>query len=436
MTMNSKTILIGGLVAAGLITAGVMLGGDSQPTTEVQSTGLLFPKFDENSAQEVEVHYADGSYLLDREGEHWGLVSKGGYPIDIGKLRTMLLAIGNAEIVDQKTADPTRHAQLGLTDEAEVGDLDWRRLEIRGANGTTLADLILGKRADNGRASQVFARRAGENQTWLVSVNGLALPPIDADWIDKQILKIGRDRVRAARVTHPDGEVVTVSKRDAKDEHYVFHELGGRKLRYVSAPDGLGAALEYLKLDDVSRADAMDFGDSVPTITSLWTWDGIRLDVRVYAVDDTHWATLVAVADPEGVPLLPATGEEASADDAAAEASITPASRQADIDTLNAKLSPWVFQLPTYNASSLTKRATDYIEAAPKPKTDDEVDVTSDFSSPGADVAPPENATPQPDDEDQSTTEHDAEDAPDDQVVDDGSTSDAAAEETDGEEDD
>jgi len=389
--MNAKTILIGGVVAAGLITAGVMLSSDPQTEETAQTSGLFFPDFDENGAQSIEVAFQGGGYLLERDGEVWGLASKGGYPIDIGKLRTLLLAIGGAEIVDRKTDDPTRHAKLGLQDEPAADDLHWRRLEITGDDGSPQASLILGKRTGNGRLAQVFARRTGEDQTWLISVNGLSLPTNDADWIDKQILKIGRDRVRAARVTHPDGEVLTVSKNDAKDAHYSFHELGDRELRYISAPDGLGSALEYLKLDDVVRAEAMDFGDAEPTRVSIWTWDGVRLDIDVYAVDDTHWARLFAVADPDGTPLLATADEDASEDAPTAEAQITPESRQADVAALNAKLAPWTFQLPTYNASSLTKRATDYVEA---PNPAEQEGEQSDFLSPGTDTAPPPPQAP------------------------------------------
>lgn len=393
--MNTKTILIGGVIAAGLITAGVMLGGGSQTEVTEQASGLFFPDFDVNNAQTIEVSYLDGSYRLERDGETWGLVSKGGYPVDVGKLRTLLLAVDGAEIVDEKTDDPTRHDRLGLLDAPGTGDLHWRRLDITGANDKSLASLILGKRTGSGRLAQVFARRTGENQTWLISVNGLELPTTDADWIDKQIVKIGRDRVRAARVSHPDGEVLTVSKTDAKDEHYTFHELGERKLRYVSAPDGLGSSLEYLKLEDVVRADSMDFGDAQPTQVSIWTWDGVRLDIDVFAVEDTHWARLSAVADPEGSPRLAVAGpapSEAADDEQVAEASITPESRQADVDALNAKLGPWAFQLPTYNASSLTKRASDYVEAPPKPEEDGEE--PSDFLSPGTDTATPPPSAP------------------------------------------
>jgi uncharacterized protein DUF4340 len=398
--MSAKTILIGGVVAAALITAGVMMGSDPQTDETAPASGLFFPDFDENSAQAIEVAFEGGSYRLERDGETWGLASKGGYPVDLGKLRTLLLAIDGAEIVDQKTDDPTRHARLGLQDEPAQDDMHWRRLEVEGANGSPLAALILGKRTGSGRLAQVFARRTGEDQTWLISVNGLSLPTADADWIDKQILKIGRDRVRSARVTHPDGEVLTVSKSDAKDAHYRFHELGDRELRYVSAPDGLGSALEYLKLDDVVRSDEMDFGDAQPTRASFWTWDGVRLDIDVFAVEDTHWARLSAAADPEGSPQFAAAEDDAATDTPLAEAQITPESRQADVDALNARLSAWTFQLPTYNASSLTKRATDYVEA---PKPVDEEGEESEFLSPGstdaAPVPPPVDETVVPQDE-------------------------------------
>ncbi|MCB9904687.1 MAG: DUF4340 domain-containing protein [Planctomycetes bacterium] len=401
--MNSKTILIGGVVAAGLITAGVMLGGGPRTEVSEEATGLYVPGFDVNGAQTIEVAYADGGYRLEREGESWGLTAKGGYPVDLGKLRTLLLSVGGAEIVDKKTDDPMLHERLGLEDPPAADDKQWRRLDVTGSNGKALASLVLGKRSGSGRTQQVFTRRSGENQTWLVSFDGLDLPTAAADWIDKQILKIGRDRIRAARVTHADGEVLTVSKADAGDAHYTYHELGDRKLRYVSAPDGLGSALEYLKLEDVARAESMDFGDAQATKVSFWTWDGVRLDVDVYPVDDTHWARLSAVADPDGAPEF--DGAEVT-DDPDAQASITPESRQADVDALNAKLGAWAFQLPMYNASSLTKRASDYVEAPPKPAPDDEE--ATDFLAPDANPvtlpqavpdAPPESIEPAIEDE-------------------------------------
>jgi len=391
--MNTKWILAGGIAAVLLIAGGLTLGGGEKNQQEPGTAeGSLFPDFDLNGATSIVVTHEGGSYTIERDGDRWGLASKDGYPVDLGKIRTLLLAVSGAKILARKTTDPDRHHLLGLGGEPESGDMHWRLLEIDGSHP---ASVILGQRPANTRRAQVFARRSAENETWLISINGLALPPEETDWIDKEILKIGRDRVRAARITHVDSEVLTVSKGDARDEHYGYLELGDRTLRYDSAPDGLGSALEYLSLNDVARADSLELDESQATRTSIWTWDGLRLDVRLYPIEDWHWATFEVFADPDGAPqadvLGPSPGEE-PADEVIAEAEVTPETRQADVDALNARVSGWAFQLPAYNASSLMKRAADYVQPPPDPN--EEEGGASEFLSPPGSPSDPD---PDPD---------------------------------------
>lgn len=360
--MNAKTILIGGLAAAGLIAAGLVMGDGGEERTEEPAKGLLFPDFDPNAAAAIEVAFDGGEYRIDRDGDAWGLVAKDGYPVDIGQVRELLLAVDGAKIVDAKTKDPALHGRLGLDAQPNEGDVHWRRVVIRGAGGATEAAMILGKRPE-GRDDEAYARRDGEDQTWLIELYGMNLPADAEAWIPKDIIKVPRERIRAARVTHADGEVVTVSKSEPSDAHYVFHELGERKLRYESAPDGLGSSLEYLKLEDVARDGDVELGDAEATRVSLWTWDGVRLDVTITPKDDVHWATFVAWADPDGVPTV---ADAASDGEAVAEAEVTPETRQAEVDEWNARVQGWIFQLPAYNVTALSKRSADLVEK-PKP---------------------------------------------------------------------
>ncbi len=381
--MNAKTILIGGLAAAGLIAVGLMMGDGGEERTEEPAKGLLFPDFDPNAAAVIDVAFDGGEYRIERDGDAWGLAPKDGYPVDLGHVRALLLAMDGAEIVDAKTKDPALHGRLGLDAQPTEGDVHWRRVTVRDASGATAAAMILGKRPE-GRRDEAYARRDGEDQCWLVQLSAMQLPVDAEEWIPKDIIKVPRERIRAARVTHPDGEVVTVSKSAPDDAHYAFHELGERKLRYESAPDGLGSSLEYLKLEDVARDGAVELGDAQPTRVSLWTWEGVRLDVTITPKDDVHWATFVASADPDGAPSAGAQDDGSEQDGAVAEAEVTPASRQAEVDEWNAKVAGWMFRLPAYNVTALSKRAADLVE---KPKAE------------GAD-GPPEFLTPNPGDGD------------------------------------
>lgn len=385
--MQAKTLLIGAVAAVALIAIGLALKDDGTEAAPPMSGEPLFPGFDVNAATAFEVRHADGTYRIARDGDTWGLAAKGGYPVDIGKVRELLLAVSEIEIVDRKTDDPVLLPRLGLQQEPEEGDLHWRRLDVE-AGGDVAAAVVLGERPGRGRTTQAFARRADEDQAWLVEADGMRLHTDPLEWVDKAFLTVARERVRAVRVQHADGEVVTVSKQDASDDHFRYHELGERELRYASAPDGLASALQHLKLADVAPADEMELDASAATTTSFWTWDGIRVDATIVPVEDTHWATVSVAADPEGAPTPPAEEAEDATQDGAdgadeevvAEAEVTPEQRRQDVDAWSARVEGWAFELPAYNVSSLTKSAQDMVKPPPSAETGGE---QSEFLAPG-----------------------------------------------------
>ena len=133
--MQRRTLLLVSAAAVATVGGALLVKPSAPPSPSPSGAALAFPGLAARlqSAARIEAKRHDGTLEVTRRGETWVLPAKGGYPVDIGKLRTLMLAIGGGEVVDQKTDDATRHARLGLEDTPPADDLHWRRLDISGA---------------------------------------------------------------------------------------------------------------------------------------------------------------------------------------------------------------------------------------------------------------------------------------------------------------
>ena len=51
-----------------------------------------------------------------KHGDAWGLEDRGGYPVQVTKLRGMLTALTELRLVEPRTTDPAKFGRLGLED--------------------------------------------------------------------------------------------------------------------------------------------------------------------------------------------------------------------------------------------------------------------------------------------------------------------------------
>ncbi len=124
----------------------------------------------------------------------WRIPSKHDYPADaadrLGKLAAAVLGLERASL---RATTEEQHAALGVVDptreDAAVDDdARGRRVTLRDAQGTVLADLIVGKPVE-GRDGLRYVRRADEKRVYAVKAD---LDPSTkfADWIEKDLLAL------------------------------------------------------------------------------------------------------------------------------------------------------------------------------------------------------------------------------------------------------
>ena len=366
--MNSKTLLVTGLATAALLAGAVYLAdkGASPHAAETGATGPLFPELKArvNDVTEVTIAGAGASCTLRKEGASWGAADKGGFPVDFGKVKALVLGVAEMEKVEAMTSNAALHAKLGVEDPAAEGATS-KRVTIKGAGGTVLADVIVGRaKASQGLSSRstLYVRAQGDNQTW-EATGSLTVDTSSTGWFDRNISKVDEKRVRRATVAHPGGETLAVARADQSQTNLAVENLPeGKELQWDGVANGIASALQYMSLDDVQAAGSVELTD--PVVTEYSCFDGLVVTARSVEKDGKTWITLAARLDeaqraaPAGPEAPPAEGESAPPKPELKALDLV----QKEVDELNARWSPWVFQVPGYNGANLRKKLADLLK--------------------------------------------------------------------------
>jgi len=282
---------------------------------------------------------------LERSTDGWTVRERDGYRADLTKVRHTLLSLAEANIVEAKTANPEMYAMLGVED---VADADATGLGLTLGGLDPPVTVIVGEAAGDYRR---YVRRGGEAQSYLINRDP-ELGETAAAWLDTTIIDLPSARVQAVTVTHPDGEIVHVSKASSGQQNFTVADIPeGRSLLYDSVANVMAGVLQNLTLDDVGRSTGMD---ETAIVTEYVTFDGLILTIRGEKLDDGSWISITASSGPRPVETDPAA---APAED---QEPTDPAAEAADI---NARLEGWRYRIPAYKFDQMTRSMNDLLQA-------------------------------------------------------------------------
>jgi hypothetical protein len=321
-------------------------GGDS--TRDRVLLPALKPAINEIESITI-VRGEEAPLRLDASGGTWVVSDRGGYPADVGRIRELLLALADARILEEKTANPERYAQLGV--EGPAAGSDSARLTI--AAGERRFDIIIG---DVAQRSFRYVRLADDATSLLIDTNP-ALPDMAGDWLQPDILDIDSERIRALRIVHADGEEILATNTSADAPDFEVSNLPeGRELSYPTVVNGLAAALAGLTLEEVRRAEP---GDAAVT-ARYETFDGLVITASIVAQEETTWIGFTATAAAREAAEPDARDEPNDGASAEAEPAADP--RQ-EAEAVNARLAGWQFRVPDYKVNLMQRRWEDILKA-------------------------------------------------------------------------
>ncbi len=278
-----------------------------------------------NEIAEVRIARGDGTATtLRRDATGWRVVERD-YPADVAQIRRLLTDLAALRVLEEKTSDPKRYAQLEV--DPVSGPAARGTLVTLSADGRADAatSLILGK-TDGSRA--VFVR-APDAPTSL-----LATPQVVADaaprrWLATQLLDVPADRIRRVSIT-ARGQPAYIAERggDGSGPLTLTAVPPGRAVASADTVEALAAALVDLRIDDVvSPGDAAAASLPSGAEARYTTRDGLTIDIRERESGTRRVITVEATGDTDAA--------------------------RAEAQGINARVRGREFEIPAYKASVL-----------------------------------------------------------------------------------
>ena len=388
MTYRTVTVLAAALVVLGALA--LIAQYDPQPPSP--GGGLLLPGLADDLDQVTQVAVvgagAEPVATLQRDEDgNWSVAEKGGYPADVEKIRNTLISLAETRIVEPKTANPEFYDRLGVED---VGSGDAGGLSVALSGTDSPLDVIVG---NSEGAAQRYVRIAGQTESFLIDRD----PEVGSeatDWLATEILAIPGSRMASVTVTHPDGEVVSVSKADSEQTNFDVEAMPeGRELQYASIANVMGTVLASLRLQDV---EPLTDADVPVTVTEWATFDGLAITAESFERDDEPWVAFRAEYRPPVEAPDEETPDEDSESDANADSESDSDSEQepatedvsgegdesagendgvdvaAEAAELDQRLAGWRYRIASYQFDQMTRRMDDLLRDLPEePDADD-----------------------------------------------------------------
>jgi Domain of unknown function (DUF4340) len=361
--MNQRTVVI--LVALAVVVgAGAwMAGNSSAPAAPVGQSQPLVPGLKDhvNDVASVSIVTKDDRFTVRKDSDGWKVVEKDDYPAKFETVKKTIVELGDMVTVEPKTSSPELYARIGVED-PEQKDSTSALITLLDASGKAMGAVIIGH---NGSAQNtLYARRASEPQSWVVK-SSLYLERKVERWLKTDLWKLPSSRVKSVVTVHGDGEQVSVAKNAQADADWVLAAVPeGQQPKSSSIGRVLAAALENVSFDSVAAASKKPLPDDDRVTTTFQTFDGLQV-----VVTTAKESQPAPAPGPDGKPPEAPTAKYWATIAVSAGADATDAVKT-EATTAAAQLSPWVFQLAEYRATTLRKRMADMIQPIPAPSAE------------------------------------------------------------------
>ena len=329
-----------------------------------------------DAVAKVTITMPTGGFTLTRKGDRWVAADRHDYPVAADKLRELIVQLAEMRLIEAKTNRPDRYARLEVEDVAEGASS--RRIRLEDAEGTVLAEAIVGKqrqRLTGAESSGTYLRRPGEAQSWLAS-GGIELDEQVQNWLEEEIIALDGERVRRLEVSPPSGDGYAVVRDAPAGELRLDGLADGEKLKQDANLNQLLGALARVQLEDIRPLGEVDWPDEQHTVR-VATFDGLELTLQLATVNDQHWLRVDAAGaapdQPQGEqPPVEGQAEEQAGQQTAEQpqAGQTAVEGEAEksageqAEVIKARTDGWAYQVSDYLFGRLTKPRADWIEDA------------------------------------------------------------------------
>lgn len=283
------------LLAASLLVISVALYLNTRRNAsreESHGVSLLLPalagELDTVTQLSVRKGAATPSVTLRKAANAWTVAERGDYPADVTKLRKLLVSLGDAKIVEEKTSDPANFSIIGVDDPTQPGATG-TEVSVTARDGAHA--VIVGKSGADGN----FARRAGENKSFLVEP-AIAVETQPRDWIDTRLIDVPVASIQSIDIKPATGPGYVIRRIKPNEDGFSLEGIpAGRKALDSHALAPSNTVLGNLTAEDVAAAPDIEF--SKPSQAVLTLSDGAVITVTGTPLGEKRWIELKSSKD-------------------------------------------------------------------------------------------------------------------------------------------
>ncbi|MBM4164814.1 MAG: DUF4340 domain-containing protein [Lentisphaerae bacterium] len=339
----------------GLVLAAVVLGllaswtGRSRQPQKLDQLGKpVLPGLSINAIGRIEIAQPSTTVTLANTDDGWVVSSLYNYPADVAKIRENLLALRNLTV-----GAIQRGARIDSTNAILV--------DLQDASGKSLASIRLGEVRNTTNPNYGWDMPDGRSvaanasdTVFLVKDSLTALESEAKTWVNTEVLSVQASDIATVVLSGPDGAATL----DRSSGALTLNGLAEGESIDPSRVSGVESALTHLRFVDLAD----------PALSDAQTGMATGHTFTVTTTDGTIYAARIGAAAPDRSDryLRLAVSAQPVSTNAAERVSVT---QQAD--ELNRLVSPWLFLISSWNADTMTRSRSSFIQVPTPPVSTD-----------------------------------------------------------------
>jgi Domain of unknown function (DUF4340) len=268
--------------------------------SQAKVTGApLFPSLASQGPKiaRIELRQGDKKLALERKEQSWVLADRGGYAAKPEAVRTLLVRLAEAQLVEPKTRKSDRFAMLELED-AGAKDTKSREVRLLDQQGALIAQAIIGKKrldAFGSSKAGTYVRWPEDAQAWLANTD-VEISAGVRDWVQPTLIDQDPAKIKSVTVEIPNEAPLRI-EREAGDagKHKLVAIPEGKKLKQGGDVDAVVRAVGSLEFEDVRKLDPTAAGDV--SSARFETDSGLAVTLRLRKDGEDTWVSLSASGD-------------------------------------------------------------------------------------------------------------------------------------------
>lgn len=297
------------------------------------------------SVNHISIKGYAGSVNLSRVDDVWVIDEFDNYPALPDKVKSTVLGVADLKINAPKTALPRLYSRLGV-EGPEVEDSTSYLLLLKDAEKNNIAEMIVGKARLSSAAQNtpgLYVRKPDDEQSYLVD-GVIDITSSRTDWIERSLIDIPAEAIRAVRVEHADGDTYTLFKNDKGQEQFELENLpAGKKLASKLIISRYGSILQDIQINGARSKEKLQKQENSIHVL-IHTFEGSVIDMIVFEYEDTPYASFEFRFD-----------ESLVADDQDEEKT---KGIKAFVANMNARTLNWWYEIPPFKYDVIKKRSS------------------------------------------------------------------------------